>query len=43
MITPANPCAGRLCSVMLKMLGQKLAGKKRELPGKVFRMIDRDG
>ena len=31
-----------LCSVLLRLLAEKLAGRKRELPIKVFRMMDVD-
>lgn len=31
-----------LCSVMLKFLANRLAGRKRDLPVKTFRMMDRD-
>ena len=31
-----------LCSVLLRLLAQRLAGRKRDLPVKVFRMMDRN-
>ena len=31
-----------LCSVLLRILAQRLAGRKRDLPVKVFRMMDKD-
>ena len=32
-----------LCTLVLRMMADKFAGRKRDLPVKVFRMMDRDG
>lgn len=32
----------KLCSALLTMLAQRLAGKKQDLPNKVFRIVDKD-